>query len=299
MDRSATLSTSLHGVLIVDKPAGVSSALAVDRVKHSLGVRRVGHGGTLDPLATGVLAVCLGGATKIASYMLADDKDYIADGLLGVETDTLDRTGTITAQRDVTVTREGMLAAIAAHTGELEQIPPMFSAIKQDGVRMYKRARAGEEVERAPRKIRIDKLELVMFEPPRFRLSIACSKGTYVRSLIADLGTAVGAGAHMTELRRTRSGLFTIEQAIRLDRVGVDDLRPHLVRMSAAISLPRVVARAELHGAIRSGLQLPVETFTTEKLERFQLVDETDLLLAIVHVEDGKVIYDRVFPEAG
>jgi tRNA pseudouridine55 synthase len=287
----------VHGVLIVDKPAGVSSALAVDRVKHSLGVRRVGHGGTLDPLATGVLAVCLGGATKIAQYLLADDKEYVADGLLGVETDTLDRTGTITAQREVTVTREAMLAAIAAHTGELEQIPPMFSAIKQDGVRMYTRARAGEEIERAPRKIRIDRLELVMFEPPRFRIVIACSKGTYVRSLVADLGTAVGAGAHMTELRRTRSGRFTIDMAIRLDRVGVDDLGPHLIAMSAATNLPSVVAAAALHPQIRSGLQLPVEVFTAEKLERFQLVAEGGRLLAIVHVEEGTVLYDRVFPD--
>ena len=287
----------MHGVLIVDKPAGVSSALAVDRVKHALGVRRVGHGGTLDPLATGVLAVCLGGATKIAQYLLAHDKAYEADGLLGIETDTLDRTGTVTAERAVSVTREAMLAAIALHTGELDQIPPMYSAIKQDGIRMYKRARAGEEVERASRKIRIDQLDLVMFEPPRFRIAIACSKGTYVRSLVADLGTAVGAGAHLTELRRTRSGLFTLAQAIRLDRVGIDDLTPHLIPMSAATNLPTVVAAADLHGQIRSGLQLPVERFTTENLERFQLVAEGGRLLAIVHVEAGVVFYDRVFPE--
>lgn len=289
----------MHGVLIVDKPAGVSSALAVDRVKHALGVRRVGHGGTLDPLATGVLAVCLGGATKIAQYLLADDKEYEADGLFGVETDTLDRTGKITAERTVAVTREAILAAIALHTGELEQVPPMYSAIKQDGVRMYTRARAGEEIERAPRRIRIDKLELLLFEPPRFRIAIACSKGTYIRSLVADLGTAVGAGAHLTELRRTRSGTFTLAQAIRLDRVGIDDLTPYLIPMSAATHLPSVTAPVELHAQIRSGLQLPVERFTTEKIERFQLVDEDARLLAIVHVEDGKVIYDRVFPEAG
>jgi len=289
----------VHGVLIVDKPAGVSSALAVDRVKHALGVRRVGHGGTLDPLATGVLAVCLGGATKLAQYLLADDKEYEADGLLGVETDTLDRTGKVTAERTVSVTREAMLAAIAQHTGELDQIPPMYSAIKLDGVRMYTRARAGEEIERAPRRIRIDRLELLEFEPPRFRIAIACSKGTYVRSLVADLGTSVGAGAHLTELRRTRSGMFTLAQAIRLDRVGVDDLTRHLIAMSAATNLPSVTAPELLHGPIRSGLQLPVEQFTTENLERFQIVSESRRLLAIVHVEDGKVIYDRVFPEAG
>jgi tRNA pseudouridine55 synthase len=287
----------LHGVLIVDKPAGVSSALAVDRVKHSLGVRRVGHGGTLDPLATGVLAICLGGATKLAPYLLADDKEYIADGVLGVEMDTLDRTGAITAERDVPVTREAMLAAIATFRGEQDQIPPMYSAIKQGGVRMYERARAGEEVERAARRIRIDHLELVMFEPPRFRISVACSKGTYIRSLVADLGTAVGAGAHLSELRRTRAGKFTIAQAVPLDRVGVVDLTPYLFGMSAAITLPAVVVADELHHQIRSGLQMPVETLTAENHERFQIVATTGRLLAIVHPEDGKVIYDRVFPE--
>ncbi len=288
----------MQGVLIVDKPAGVSSALAVDRVKHALGVRRVGHGGTLDPLATGVLAICLGGATKIAQYLLADDKAYEADGLLGVEMDTLDRTGTITAERAVSVTREAMLAAIVQHTGELDQIPPMFSAIKQGGIRMYTRARAGEHIERAPRKIRIDKLELVMFEPPRFRIAIECSKGTYVRSLVADLGTAVGAGAHLTELRRTRSGTFTLAQAIRLDRVGMDDLTPYLIPMSAAVGLPRVTVAADFHASIRSGVQLPVERITTETHDKFQMVDEAGTLLAIVHVDEGRVIYDRVFPEA-
>jgi tRNA pseudouridine55 synthase len=287
----------LHGVLIVDKPAGVSSALAVDRVKHSLGVRRVGHGGTLDPLATGVLAICLGGATKLAPYLLADDKEYIADGVLGIEMDTLDRTGAVTAQRDVTVTREDMLAALEKFRGELDQIPPMYSAIKQGGVRLYERARAGEEVERAARRIRIDRLELVMFEPPRFRITVACSKGTYIRSLVADLGTAVGAGAHLAELRRTRAGKFTIEQAIPLDRVGVIDLAPYLFGMSAAITLPAVVVADELHHQIRSGLQMPIETLTTDNHERFQIVATTGRLLAIVHAEDGKVIYDRVFPE--
>lgn len=287
----------MHGILIVDKPAGVSSALAVDRVKHALGVRRVGHGGTLDPLATGVLAVCLGAGTKLAQYLLADDKAYEAEGLLGVETDTLDRTGQVTATRDVHVTREAMLAAIAGKLGEQEQIPPMFSAIKQNGVRLYRHARAGEEVERAARKIRIDRLELLAFEPPKFRIAIACSKGTYIRSLVADLGTAVGAGAHLAELRRTQSGRFTIAQAIPLDRVGEYDLGPFLIPMSAATNLPSVTVATELLPKIRSGVQLPIEVLTSENYERFQIVAEDGRLLAIVHPEDGKVVYDRVFGE--
>jgi tRNA pseudouridine55 synthase len=280
-----------HGVLVLDKPQGLSSAAAVDKVKRALGADRAGHGGTLDPMATGVLAVCLGEATKIASYLLADDKGYIAEGLLGVETDTLDRTGTVTSTRDVSVSREQLLAAIAARTGEQDQVPPMFSAIKQGGERLYRRARAGAVVDRAPRRIRIDRLALVAFEPPRFTIDIACSKGTYVRSLVADLGTDVGAGAHLTALRRTRSGRFTIEQAVPLDRVG----DATLVGLSEATDLPRMKAPDELLGKIRNGVQLPVSTFGSEKYERFQLLDARSRLLAICHVKDEHVVYDRVF----
>lgn len=289
----------MHGVLVVDKPEGVSSAHAVDRVKHALHASRAGHGGTLDPMATGVLAVCLGEGTKLASYLLADDKAYVADGVLGVETDTLDRTGVPTAQRDVAVTREALLAAIANRLGEQDQIPPMYSAIKQDGVRMYRRARAGEEVERAPRKIRIDRLDLIAFEPPRFTLSIACSKGTYIRSLVADLGTDVGAGAHLAGLRRTRSGRFSIEQAIRLDQVGVVDVAPYLVGLTAATDLPRITIPADKDRHARNGVQFSLTQLGAENLTQFQMLDQAGELLAIVHAEDGKVVYDRVFHRVG
>ncbi len=285
----------MHGVLVVDKPEGVSSAHAVERVKHALRAGRAGHGGTLDPMATGVLAICLGEATKLASYLLADDKAYMAEGLLGVETDTLDRTGVVSVQRDVAVSREDLLAAIAARMGEQAQIPPMYSAIKQDGVRLYRRARAGEEVERAPRKIRVDRLELIAFDPPRFTLSIACSKGTYVRSLVADLGSDVGAGAHLTALRRTQSGRFSIAQAIRLDQVGTIDVTPHLVALTAATDLPVIRVPADKDRHARNGVQFTLEQLGAENLTQFQMVDQAGDLLAVVHAEDGKVIYDRVF----
>src|SRR6185503_2587794 len=173
----------MHGVLVIDKPAGLTSAGAVEKVRRTLHLDRAGHGGTLDPIATGVLPVCVGAGTKLAQFLLADDKAYEAEAVLGVETDTLDRTGRVVAERAVDVTRDQIVAALARHLGEQTQIPPMYSAIKQGGVRLYDRARAGHEVERAPRPIRIDRLELLAFEPPRFRIAIACSKGTYVRSL--------------------------------------------------------------------------------------------------------------------
>ena len=281
----------MHGVLVLDKPEGLSSALAVDRVKHALRVKRAGHGGTLDPMATGVLAVCLGEATKIASYLLADDKAYVAEGLLGVETDTLDRTGVVTQRREVHVTHEALLAAIAARMGEQDQVPPMYSAIKQDGVRLYRLARAGEEVERAPRKIRIDRLELTAFAPPHFTLEIACSKGTYVRSLVADLGTDVGAGAHLTALRRTRSGRFTLAHATTLDQVE----HATLVPLTAATDLPMITIPVDKERHARNGVQFTLAQLGAENLTQFQMLDPSGSLLAIVHAEDGHVVYDRVF----
>ncbi len=288
----------MNGILVVDKPTGLSSAATVDKVKRALKSDRAGHGGTLDPIATGVLPVCLGAATKLAGYLLADDKAYDADGLLGVETDTLDRTGKTLVERPVDVTREAFEAAIARRIGEQTQVPPMFSAIKQGGVRMYERARLGEEVERAPRQIRIDRLEVLMFEPPHFRIAIACSKGTYVRSVLADLGTDLGCGAHMTELRRTLCGRFSIAQAVTLEQSATSDVFPHLIAMIDATDLPRVVVDEPVFPMIRNGVQLPVASLTTENHERFQLVDGQGKLHAIVHVEDARIIYERVFREA-
>jgi tRNA pseudouridine55 synthase len=280
-------------VIVVDKPTGASSAGTVELVKRRLRASRAGHAGTLDPLATGDLPICLGDATKLAGYMLADDKEYIADAILGAETDTLDRTGTTVATSPVNVTREQILAALAARTGEHDQIPPMYSAIKQGGVRLYHRARAGEDVPRAARRVRIDRFELLDFASPRVRVAIACSKGTYVRSLVADLGRDLGCGAHLTELRRTRAGMFTIDMAQSIDALDASRAVP----LARATTLPAVAAARELAHKITSGLQLPVELFPGAPAEgvRFQLLVEGDSLLAVAHVEGGKLVYDRVF----
>jgi tRNA pseudouridine55 synthase len=289
----------MDGVLVLDKPAGLSSAAAVDRVKRALGVDRAGHGGTLDPIATGVLPICLGAATKLAQYLLADDKEYEAEGVLGVATDTLDRTGRVVAERPVAIDEAAFRALLARRTGEQDQVPPAFSAIKQGGVRMYRRARAGEEVQIAPRRIRIERLELLAFAPPRFRIAVACSKGTYIRSLVADLGADAGCGAHLAELRRTRSGRFRIADAIPLERVAPGAVAAHLVPLAAASGLPAIAVRAALTGPVRSGVQLPLAALGAEGHERFQLVDEAGRLLAIAHADAGRVVYDRVFGGPG
>ena len=279
---------------MLDKPSDMTSAAAVELVKWRLRADRAGHGGTLDPIATGVLPICLGEATKLAAYLLSDDKEYEAELVLGVETDTLDRTGRITATRDpCAVTREAFARALAARTGEQDQVPPMYSAVKQGGKRLYERARAGEEVERAPRRIRIDRLELLAWAPPRATIAIACSKGTYVRSVVADLGGDVGCGAHLAELRRTRSGVFTLAQASKVDALE----RAPLISMIEATRLPIVAVPEELLAHVRSGVQQvagKLDGLPAEGL-RFQMVAEGARLVAIAHLERGKVVYDRVF----
>jgi tRNA pseudouridine55 synthase len=296
---------TVDGVIVVDKPGGRSSAGGAEDVKRIVGATRAGHAGTLDPMATGVLVVCLGEATKVATYLLADDKEYEAELVLGVETDTLDRTGAIVRETPGgdAVSRAAVEAALARFLGEQDQVPPMYSAIKQGGVRLYHQARRGVEVERPPRRIRIDRLELVAFAPPRLRVAIACSKGTYVRSLVADLGTALGTGAHLTELRRTRSGKFAIADAITFDALRAlspAEIRARLVAPAAATELPSVTFPAALRDRVDNGVQDPPAAFGVPPElaaggAHFQLVDEGGALRAIVHVADGKTVFDRVF----
>ncbi|HUS28428.1 MAG TPA: tRNA pseudouridine(55) synthase TruB [Kofleriaceae bacterium] len=287
----------MHGVLVLDKPRDMSSASAVEHVRRRLGIKRAGHGGTLDPIATGVLAICLGEATKLAGYLLADDKEYEADLVLGSETDTYDRTGVVTSTRPADhITAEMIERVLAARTGEQDQLPPIYSAIKQDGVRMYHRARRGETletIERTPRRIRIDRLALLDYTAPVARIAIACSKGTYVRSIVADIGTDLGVGAHMSELRRTRSGTFTLAQAHDLDRM--DNCR--IVPLEQATKLPIVIASDDHITKIRNGLQMPPDVLgvAPEIFQKFQLFNEARKLVAVAHVDRNRVIYDRVF----
>jgi tRNA pseudouridine55 synthase len=283
---------ALHGIVVIDKPVGITSAGAVERVRRQLGIRRAGHTGTLDPIATGVLAVCVGEATKLAAYLQADDKAYEVEAVFGVETDTLDRDGIVTRTRDAAaITREAVTGAVATRLGEQDQVPPMFSAVRQGGVRLHVHARAGQTVERAPRRVRVDRFELVAWAAPRARFAIACSKGTYVRSLVADLGEALGCGAHVAELRRTRSGGFAIEDAHAIDAIDAGSLRP----MLGAAQLP--IVRVPLADAtrVRSGVQLAAGPLAAPGEGRFQLSADGDTLLAIAHVEGGKLVYDRVF----
>jgi len=210
----------VHGVLNINKPAGMTSHDVVDAVRKILGVQRVGHTGTLDPQATGVLPLCVGRATRIAQYLTQADKEYVMTLRLGMTTDTLDATGKETGRvEEVSVRREDLLAVLPRFTGELQQVPPIYSAKKYQGERLYKLARRGESVERRPVTIRVHALDMLEFASPFVRLRALCSKGTYARSLCDDIGRALGCGGHLHALTRTRSGRFTLEGVVTLQEL--------------------------------------------------------------------------------
>lgn len=207
----------VDGILVLDKPRGLTSNAALQKIRWLLNAEKAGHTGSLDPLATGVLPLCFGEATKFSQYLLDADKGYETLMHLGVTTATGDAEGGVLERRDVSVDRDALEAVLSRFRGDISQIPPMYSALKRDGQPLYKLARAGEVVEREPRSVTIGRLDLLSFEPPFARLSVACSKGTYIRTLVEDIGQALGAGAHVAELRRTQAGPFSLDQTISLE----------------------------------------------------------------------------------
>ena len=212
--------TPFDGVLLVDKPAGLTSHDVVDRVRRHFGFRKVGHCGTLDPAATGLLILVIERATKLQDRLMSDDKMYEGTMLLGVSTDSQDADGAVIAEKPVPpLTEEDIDQVFAKFRGDLQQVPPMVSAVKYQGTPLYKLARKGKTVEREPRHVHIYDLRVLGLELPRVRLRVACTKGTYVRTLCSDVGDLLGCGAHLYELRRMRSGNFDIKDAQSLETI--------------------------------------------------------------------------------
>ena len=209
----------MNGILLIDKSAGWTSSDVVVKLKGVLHQRRIGHAGTLDPMATGLLTVFVGRATRAVEFAEAHDKRYTAHLRLGTVTDTQDITGTVLAQNEANVTADELRAVLARFLGEQEQTPPMYSAIKVNGKKLYEIARAGGTAERKPRRIRIDALSLIGEDAGDWVLDVRCSKGTYIRALCDDIGAALGCGGCMSALRRTAAGEFTVDAAHTLDEV--------------------------------------------------------------------------------
>jgi len=236
------------GLLLVAKPTGITSHDAVDAVRRALGVKKVGHAGTLDPMASGLLVMGVGRATRLLRFLGDLDKEYEGTGKLGVETDTLDADGEVVRTAEVEVTEAELAAAIAGFVGEMQQVPPAYSAVSVAGERSYRAARRGEAVEATPRTVRVDAFDLERFEPPDFDVRVVCSSGTYVRSLVADVGTRLGCGAHLTRLVRTRIGRYRLSEAVApeaaSDPLPIERAVAHLPR----IEIEAVEAVAARHG---------------------------------------------------
>lgn len=231
----------VEGILLVDKPAGPTSHDIVAGVRRLSGIRRVGHTGTLDPLATGLLAICVGRATRLAEYMSRQRKSYEATIRLGQETTTYDAEGEVVAERPVGLSEEEIAAALDPFRSTITQIPPLYSAVKIDGKPLYRLAREGVEVERPLRTVTIFELDLVGWKAPLLELRIVCSSGTYVRSLAHDLGRALDCGGHVKALRRTAIGSFLVEEAVSLQALDKENLPKHLLPAEVAVRhLPRL-----------------------------------------------------------
>ncbi|HZY46122.1 MAG TPA: tRNA pseudouridine(55) synthase TruB [Anaerolineae bacterium] len=228
------------GVLIVNKPRGLTSHDVINRVRRAIKIKQVGHAGTLDPLAIGVLVVCINQATRISEYLMGHAKIYRARIRLGIETNTYDAEGELTATHDVKVTEAELRSALNHFVGPIDQIPPMHSAIKQGGQKLYDLARQGIEVDRPARSVTIHALDLINFESPDLFIEVKCSAGTYIRSIAHDLGAQLGCGAQLIELQRTASGPYTIEQAIDLEQfetaARADHWEAHLHSIDEALS---------------------------------------------------------------
>jgi len=291
----------VHGILLLDKPQGLTSNQVLQKVKRLFDARKAGHTGSLDPLATGMLPICFGEATKISSFLLNADKRYIAVCKLGQRTDSADADGNILTTRSVEGISEPQVREILQQfVGEQQQVPPMHSAIKQDGVPLYKLAHQGIEVEREARSITVYQLELIKFEKDILELDISCSKGTYVRTLADDIGEALGCGAHIAALRRLQVGVFdgaemhTLDELNTLKEQGVTALDQTLLPVDSGLNdWADVQLTSDSTFYIRQGQAVFVPQLKTEGYVR--LYDPSHEFIGIGMVlEDGRVAPKRL-----
>lgn len=290
----------VDGVILLDKPVGISSNGALQRVRRAFGAAKAGHTGTLDPLASGLLPITLGEATKFSQHLLDADKAYEARVVLGSATDTGDREGATIRSSDLRPTPEQVLDACQAFVGEIQQIPPMYSALKRDGRPLYDYARAGIEVAREPRRVTIRDISVTGFTPDGFVMTVHCSKGTYIRTLAEDIGELLGCGAHLGDLRRTEIGAFALDRACslaELEAASPEGRHDWLLAPDALIDAMPVASLSDdeadriLHGrAVAVGERFSVGPLRLYQDRRFLGVGQVDA--------DGKLIPRRLLGSA-
>lgn len=292
----------ISGILIVDKSAGISSAKVVARVKKLLKARKAGHTGTLDPFATGVLVCCINRATKLSRFFLHGEKKYEAILHLGIETDTQDSTGKVTSTyNNIEFSEKTIRSVFKQFEGTITQLPPVYSALKYKGIPLYKHARKNKPVQKPARRVSILSLEILEINLPTIRFEVSCSAGTYIRTLCADIGEALGCGGHLKELRRTESSGFTIKDAATLEELEKsalsEDLSDRIISMSNALKdMPEHVADKTLAQKIMHGNIMTKNDFLPEKgnLEEgfIKIVDADNSLIAILKYNNDNNTYE-------
>ncbi len=288
-NESFDIKNAISGVLVVDKPTGMTSHDVVQVIRRGTNIRRAGHTGTLDPRASGVLVVLIGPAVRLSEYVSASDKRYQAVITLGKTTDTYDEDGRVTSSSEVNITEERFDEELQKFVGEIEQVPPPYSAVKVKGRKAYDMARKGEEVELAPRIINVYSLELLEWAPPEVVIDVYCSSGTYVRSLAHDLGERLGCGATLTGLRRTKSGRFTLRDAVPLRKLNdafVDGTwYQYLIPAAEALSdWPTVEVNTDQMDVLRHGNRIPAVNPTGPKAIG---VNEQGELVALLELDEA------------
>jgi len=287
---------ALHGVLLLDKPIGWTSNDALQKTKGLLRAEKGGHTGTLDPLATGLLPLCFGAATKFSQASLDADKGYRATLRLGQRTSTGDREGEVIEERPLHLERSDIDAALAQFTGDIAQTPPMHSALKHQGRALYAYAREGIEVERAARAVTIHRIHIVQWQSPTLVLDVQCSKGTYIRALAEDIGQALGCGAHLAALRRTASGALTLEHAVTIDALAeMDDEQRNARLLPVDVLLsgwPEVSLPDDDAGRFLTGLRRRVALADAPSVRVY--AGTTRAFLGSAHITAGELIADRL-----
>jgi tRNA pseudouridine55 synthase len=287
----------LHGVLLLDKPLGLSSNDALQKAKWLLRAEKAGHTGTLDPLATGLLPLCFGAATKFSQVSLDADKRYLATLALGIRTTTGDAEGEVLERRDADgITAEQIAAACAAYVGEIDQMPPMYSALKHEGKALYEYARQGIEIERKSRRVTIHAIDIVAMQAGTVTLDVRCTKGTYIRTLAEDIGAALGCGASLAALRRTGSGGLTLQGAVTLAQIEAlpDEQRAGLLTSPDCLLADVPELRLNMPDAVRflSGLRRRVDAPDAACVRVYG--PESRAFLGSAHITAGELIADRL-----
>ena len=294
--RGRSKGRKINGIFLLNKPIGISSNKALQKVKRLFNAAKAGHTGSLDPLASGMLPICLGEATKFSQYLLDSDKRYQVQGLLGIKTETADAEGAAIATSEVDVSESDFLEVMKNYRGAIEQIPSMYSAIKVDGQPLYKLAREGITIEREARPVTIHSLEMLKFESPYVEMDVYCSKGTYIRNLVEDMGDDLGCGAHVSALHRSQVGPYNAEAMMTFEQIeallessGVDGLDELLLPVDSSVShWPEVILNSSLAFYIQQGQ--PIQFPNTPKNGGIRLITDDGQFIGIGEIDENGMV---------